>query len=52
MRLILLTEHCAANDATDAAESDERGRAESALPLTTDVVGLPCQDARHVRIAG
>lgn len=51
-RLVLLAEHRATDDSTDAAESDEGGGAQSALPLATDVVGLPSQDAGHVSVAG
>ena len=51
VRLILITEHCAANDATDATGSDQGSGAQSTLPLTTDVVCLPCQNARDVGVA-
>lgn len=51
-RLVLLSEHRTTNDTTDTAEADKGGRAECSLPLASDVVGLPCQDAWNVSIAG
>lgn len=51
VRLVLLTEDGGANDTTNAAEADESGTAESTLPLSTNVVRLPCEDGRDVGVA-
>lgn len=49
---VLRTEHCATNDTADTTETDERGRAEGTLPLPSDVVRLPSENARHVGVGG
>ena len=51
-RLVLLTEDGAADDTADATEADERGRAESTLPLSSDVVRLPGENAGDVGVGG
>ena len=47
----MVSEHSAANNAADAASADQSGGAESALPLTTDVVCLVGEYAGDVGIA-
>jgi hypothetical protein len=47
----LVSEHSAANNAADAPSADQSGGAESALPLTTDVVCLVGEHAGDVGIA-
>lgn len=50
MGLILGAEDSATDYATNTTSTDEGSRAESALPLATDVVGLPCEDSGDVRV--
>jgi hypothetical protein len=50
MRRILSTEDSSTDDTTDSTSSDKGSRAQSALPLATDVVRLPCQDAGDVGV--
>ena len=50
--LVLLSENSASNDATNAAEADEGCRAQGSLPLSSNVVRLPGEDGRDVRVAG
>lgn len=50
--LVLLAEYRAADDAADTTGADEGGRAQGALPLAADIVGLPGQDAGDVGVAG
>lgn len=52
MGSVLGSKDCAANNAADTACADEGGGAESAFPLTADVVGLPGKDARDVCVCG
>jgi len=49
--LVLRTENGATNDTTHSSHANKSRRAKSSLPLTTDVVCLPCQDARNVGVA-
>lgn len=49
-RLVLLPEDQAAGNAPDAAEADEGGGAEGALPLAADVVGLEAHHGGDVRV--
>jgi hypothetical protein len=50
-RLVLVSEHSATNNAADAASADQSGRAQSALPLATDVVRLVGEHTGDVGIA-
>lgn len=50
MRSILSAEDSAADDSTDTTSADEGSRAESALPLAADVVGLPCKNTWDVGV--
>ena len=50
MRLVLSTEDSATDDATDTTSTDEGSGAKSTLPLTADVVGLPCKDGGDVGV--
>jgi hypothetical protein len=52
LRLVLLTEDGATNDAANTAEADEGGRAQCALPLAANVVGLPGEHTGDIGIAG
>jgi hypothetical protein len=47
---ILGTEDCSANDSTDTSCTDKSSRTESTLPLATNIVRLPCEDTRYVRV--
>ena len=49
---VLRTEHGATNDTTDATEPHKRGRAEGTLPLPSDVVRLPGENAGDVGVGG
>jgi hypothetical protein len=42
--LVLRAENGAADDAANTSGTDECGRAKSAFPLASDVVGLPGED--------
>lgn len=42
VRRVLGSEHCRADDTTNTAGPYQRGGAESAFPLPSDIVGLPC----------
>lgn len=51
LRFVLLAKDRAADDASDSSRADECRRAQCSLPLATDVVGLPGEDAGDVGIA-
>lgn len=48
---VLLTEDSTSNDSTNATSSHQGSRAECTLPLTTDVVCLPGENAWDVGVA-
>ena len=52
MGLILGAEDSATDYATNTTSTDEGSRAESALPLATDVVGLPGKNAGNICVCG
>ena len=49
---VLRTEHCATNDTANTTETNKGGRAEGTLPLPSDVVRLPSENARNVGVGG
>ena len=50
--LVLRAENSGTDNAANTDSTDQSSRAESSLPLATDVVRLPCENTRHVGVAG
>lgn len=50
--LVLVTEDRATNDTTDTSRADQGRGAKRTLPLTSDVVRLPGEDAGNVGVTG
>jgi hypothetical protein len=50
VRSILSAENSATDDSTNTTSTNESSRAESTLPLTADVVSLPCEDAGNIGV--
>ena len=51
-RRVLGAENGASDNTANAAKADQGRRAEGSLPLASDVVGLPCEDCRYIRVTG
>lgn len=51
-RLVLLPEHCATDNAANATSTDECSTSQRSLPLATDIVRLPGEDAGHICVRG
>lgn len=50
--LILLAENSGADNTTETTSADQCSRAQSSLPLATDVVRLPSKNTWNVGVAG
>lgn len=49
---ILRAENSSSDNATDTSGTDKSRRAQSSLPLASDVVGLPGENSWHIGVTG